>query len=115
MPHCYKKEVEEQRWWGYCVNALSGLCLIATIDQRQQEFDEIMSVSMPSRASTSFLCMGHSQRRLIVEMCQCPLGLLPHFYERRNRQEAVADLCVNALSGCYLISTRSWIKYRSKY
>lgn len=55
MPHCYKKDVEEQRWWGYCVNALSGLCLIATIDQRQQEFDEIMSVSMPSRASTSLL------------------------------------------------------------
>ena len=39
-------------------------------------------------------------------LCQCPLGLLPHFY-REKRSEVLVDLIasVNALSGCYLIST----------
>ena len=38
------------------------------------------SVSMPSRAYTSFLLQqngGHYERR---KLCQCPLGLIPHFY-----------------------------------
>ena len=42
---------------------------------------------------------------LEVKECQCPLGLIPHFYEvfkvsGRNTRESV-----NALSGLYLIST----------
>ena len=39
-------------------------------------------------------------------MCQCPLGLLPHFYLSEKRGNVYdSPLCVNALSGCYLIST----------
>ena len=38
-------------------------------------------------------------------MCQCPLGLLPHFYFV-NYSNHVSTRCVNALSGCYLISTK---------
>ena len=40
--------------------------------------------------------------------CQCPLGLIPHFYVARNFIVRVPNVyCVNALSGLYLISTDS--------
>ena len=38
-------------------------------------------------------------------MCQCPLGLLPHFYKAIVSPSIGRKECVNALSGCYLIST----------
>ena len=86
---------------------------------------------MPSRAYTSFLRKPpYSLRRLIRAMCQCPLGLIPHFYLKSGytRTELfgkcqcplgliphfyVVDYVwvredkdrVNALSGLYLIST----------
>ena len=37
-------------------------------------------VSMPSRAYTSFLHSRWLIRLLLMTMCQCPLGLIPHFY-----------------------------------
>ena len=66
----------------------------------------IRLVSMPSRAYTSFLrwvysCTVYGKR----ELCQCPLGLIPHFYMARPVCLAVLIYCVNALSGLYLIST----------
>ena len=51
----------------------------------------------------------HSSDSLMIarKKCQCPLGLLPHFYPNM----AVISIChilrVNALSGCYLISTEA--------
>ena len=44
-------------------------------------YDILLRVSMPSRAYTSFLLDG----KLIIkragkQLCQCPLGLIPHFY-----------------------------------
>ena len=88
-----------------CVNALSGLYLISTYDAGKNEgqistvsmpsraytsflrgngdkgFKKFSKVSMPSRAYTSFL---HSSRwadsQLEAARCQCPLGLIPHFY-----------------------------------
>ena len=38
-------------------------------------------------------------------MCQCPLGLIPHFYRKENFMKRFYEFCVNALSGLYLIST----------
>ena len=38
------------------------------------------SVSMPSRAYTSFLREGVIMSIITEERCQCPLGLIPHFY-----------------------------------
>ena len=39
-------------------------------------------------------------------LCQCPLGLIPHFYLNRRVECGVGPfICVNALSGLYLIST----------
>ena len=37
-------------------------------------------VSMPSRASTSFLLTGEWSYVAAVVPCQCPHGLVPHFY-----------------------------------
>ena len=36
---------------------------------------------------------------------QCPLGLIPHFYAARNKLSVAIDQRFNALSGLYLIST----------
>ena len=37
--------------------------------------------------------------------CQCPLGLIPHFYKLKDFYENLDKFGVNALSGLYLIST----------
>ena len=63
-----------------CVNALSGLYLISTME-----------------------ALGKLEEAL--EKCQCPLGLIPHFYLPTVCTTRYSQLCVNALSGLYLIST----------
>ena len=41
-------------------------------------------VSMPSRASTSFLLSSwRKYYKFLLHVCQCPLGLVPHFYEEK--------------------------------
>ena len=40
-------------------------------------------------------------------VCQCPLGLILHFYTKKDKITTYATLCVNALSGLYFISTCS--------
>ena len=60
------------------VNALSGLYLISTRDR-----------SCPQQT---------------MVMCQCPLGLIPHFYDFVEKYYS-SKTGVNALSGLYLIST----------
>ena len=43
------------------------------------------AVSMPSRAYTSFLRRTEvSAQKSPKKMCQCPLGLIPHFYQQIN-------------------------------
>ena len=64
----------------FCVNALSGLYLISTI----LKFSHLLTS---------------------VAMCQCPLGLIPHFYAYWCCNIWSFKVCVNALSGLYLIST----------
>ena len=64
-----------------CVNALSGLYLISTT-LTAVCMVKIEEVSMPSRAYTSFLLvMAQGEFTLTFAVCQCPLGLIPHFYE----------------------------------
>ena len=141
-----------------CVNALSGCYLIST--EICINFYPVFhgKVSMPSRAVTSFLpqiwqkklvmlktscqcplgLLPHfylvsaaDTQRPVCQKCQCPLGLLPHFYinlvvlfavittivsmpsravtsfllSAVLRISGIRILSVNALSGCYLIST----------
>ena len=38
-------------------------------------------------------------------VCQCPLGLIPHFYRKMLYTDVFVNCRVNALSGLYLIST----------
>ena len=116
----------------YCVNALTGLYLIAT----RMTFSELCItgtiVSMPSRAYTSLLrqyCMHLMTTSL---QCQCPHGLIPHCYIV-NSSKTIDDLyevsmpsraytsllpgylpmvpdeqySVNALTGLYLIATKT--------
>ena len=67
--------------------------------------DYAVAVSMPSRAYTSFLlAMGPVEYSLDFT-CQCPLGLIPHFYMVLILKDIVRTMGVNALSGLYLIST----------
>ena len=61
------------------VNALSGLYLISTPRDLSLE--------------------------VAVLKCQCPLGLIPHFYYFEGESVSRDLICVNALSGLYLIST----------
>ena len=64
---------------GIGVNALSGLYLISTISAQCCIITSNV-VSMPSRAYTSFLLgVGVTKAPWSVR-CQCPLGLIPHFY-----------------------------------
>ena len=61
---------------------------------------------MPSRAVTSFLRLIERVVYEILCMCQCPHGLLPHFYDDDSMEDWKRILhSVNALTGCYLIST----------
>ena len=62
------------------VNALSGLYLISTEVVLPRHHDQYLP-------------------------CQCPLGLIPHFYKAFHPVTNPKIKCVNALSGLYLIST----------
>ena len=69
-----------------------------------------MRVSMPSRAYTSLLRnIMYLVAVLKGQLCQCPLGLIPHCYERWRELKESQLKCVNALSGLYLIVTRKLV------
>ena len=114
------------------VNALSGLYLISTLHLMESTLNgQEHTVSMPSRAYTSFLrtlslvkpvafnkvsmpsraytSFLHPESRISLIrkniLCQCPLGLIPHFYVDLRVHLPFFLFCVNALSGLYLIST----------
>ena len=74
------EQIEHPLLYFVSVNALSGLYLIST------------PIKLDWITRSSFVC-------------QCPLGLIPHFYGGALKRGWAATLCVNALSGLYLIST----------
>ena len=63
-----------------CVNALTGLYLIAT------------------NKNWEYVSMVHIR-------CQCPHGLIPHCYPIKPKFELATVASVNALTGLYLIAT----------
>ena len=87
-----------------CVNALTGCYLIST-SKKKIWIGDFVDVSMPSRAVTSFLPDKRSAFIREEIECQCPHGLLPHFYTWRQMEYRPRYIGVNALTGCYLIST----------
>ena len=50
-------------------------------------------VSMPSRASTSFLLVATIFRWKKLYWCQCPLGLVPHFYINSKEASKSVTVC----------------------
>ena len=99
-----------------CVNALTGLYLIATKSSLQRSHprnlvsmpsraytslllsgcdpysSDLISVSMPSRAYTSLLPLSVSVEIHCMIRCQCPHGLVPHFYAG-DKYEARLEWC----------------------
>ena len=64
---------------------ISGLYLISTIRPESKRRAFQSKVSMPSRAYTSFLLCQYVDGSIeAFVMCQCPLGLIPHFYLHRR-------------------------------
>ena len=55
---------------------------------------------MPSRAYTSFLRINEAVVVLYICLCQCPLGLIPHFY-RMYTGESTIDTIVSMPSRAY--------------
>ena len=66
------------------VNALSGLYLISTKKERFWGWRKV-NVSMPFRAYTSFLRFDMFAFYNGGPLCQCPLGLIPHFYGKKRK------------------------------
>ena len=60
---------------------------------------EIAVVSMPSRADDSFLLTVMYPFDDYIVACQCPLGLMTHFYQRPGYPHLNKREGVNALSG----------------
>ena len=68
-------------------------------------------VSMPSRAYTSFLLSDMLRMaKLITEKCQCPLGLIPHFYVDRAIALDLSCILVSMPSRAYT----SFLRYPFK-
>ena len=120
IPHFYQELFNGRISRNHSVNALSGLYLISTAVWQSRSKQSVWSVSMPSRAYTSFLravILALSTRRFCVNalsglylistilmrytslnslmLCQCPLGLIPHFYVplQKPRFYAVSRAC----------------------
>ena len=81
IPHCYLNRVCECGIGPLGVNALTGLYLIATWHNNENnDLEEVL--------------------------CQCPHGLIPHCYEAEsNSLMTGSGGGVNALTGLYLIAT----------
>ena len=82
----------------YCVNALTGLCLISTctIDTYSQFLLGVNALTGLCLISTVSTWVDAKRRSL---WCQCPHGLMPHFYSKKVKESFIYGHCVNALSG----------------
>ena len=88
------------------VNALSGLYLISTCTICRTHHPIHRCVSMPSRAYTSFLLKAEIRRACVDYPVSMPSRAYTSFLLISIGQMQCADtMCVNALSGLYLIST----------
>ena len=95
------------RYWnsGMGVNALSGCYLISTTMYPKTTICLVVC-QCPLGLLPHFYSIQCPHMRKTSMVCQCPLGLLPHFYVSCRDNKAYSSVHrVNALSGCYLIST----------
>ena len=95
------------------VNALSCLYLISTRDRSCPQQTMVMC-QCPLGLIPHFYEPEADGSFTVTASCQCPLGLIPHFYSWQSRSKWSAWMkCVNALSGLYLISTSESEAYSS--
>ena len=87
-----------------CVNALSGLYLISTVQKKKEE-SLWRLCQCPLGLIPHFYRWKGGKGTCKQFVCQCPLGLIPHFYNSRMISSYLWPIRVNALSGLYLIST----------
>ena len=92
------------------VNALSGLYLISTIIYFIWSKYRRGFVSMPSRAYTSFLRNMWCSGNFTKWKCQCPLGLIPHFYHTKKSDSSDTGKKVSMPSRAYT----SFLRYPFK-
>ena len=100
--------MQNHRWRWYkvkCVNALSGLYLISTWYQQRTRKDPFAMCQCPLGLIPHFYLTLKSFSCYFISVCQCPLGLIPHFYLESTGRRNIIRQSVNALSGLYLIST----------
>ena len=100
--------MQNHRWRWYkvkCVNALSGLYLISTWYQQRTRKDPFAMCQCPLGLIPHFYLTLKSFSCYFISVCQCPLGLIPHFYSELVLPKHHDQYGVNALSGLYLIST----------
>ena len=70
---------------------------------------------LPGTGTGCILLGGKTlQNALRSVRCQCPLGLIPHFYFEKMVEISARQSRVNALSGLYLISTQ-WGRFKSNH
>ena len=84
----------------------SGLYLISTLGRKPEPCASVVMCQCPLGLIPHFYegnKVTIAQIKSVV--CQCPLGLIPHFYLRWKEKCNTIRISVNALSGLYLIST----------
>ena len=72
--------LEKEPYGIQCVNALSGLYLISTNATDLRMIHETYVCQCPLGLITHFYSESQENTRLKTEVCQYPLGLIPHFY-----------------------------------
>ena len=87
------------------VNALSGLYLISTRWSDAQLEAAKASCQCPLGLIPHFYLSTSIVMPMGIVECQCPLGLIPHFYVINYEDITNVFISVDALSGLYLIST----------
>ena len=96
-----------------CVNALTGLYLIATKYVDKMWLDESNWCQCPhGLIPHCYVPVSDSVLTAIEAACQCPHGLIPHCYTSCPQHDSSMVMRVNALTGLYLIATLNKL-YRS--
>ena len=98
-----KQSSKESEGINSCVNALSGLYIISTGNKYVKE-DVKCHVSMPSRAYTSFLRLEKNRQPTLMRVSM-PSRAYTSFLRCPKSWTSKHIICVNALSGLYIIST----------
>ena len=93
MPHFYDLNVFFYNLLHNCVNALTGLYLISTWEKWDEDIEKAFCVN--ALTGLCLISTGNVTIGTTLEgVCQCPLGLIPHFYwHTRSRAVPTSGVC----------------------